>query len=481
MGVMFDKPVEVRGQPELDITVGTQTVTLRYISLTRENTVLNFAGPVHSSWEDRDGISVAEDSLDATGADITAKVGGHDAVVTHAAVPANARWRVNFNGPTLSHIHPISFAGNDGIYHAGDKIQFAAYFTEDVTVTGTPKLEFHIASADTKQSDIEIRYAEYHSSSFNSITFEYTVVVGDTDDNGVSLPANPVDLNGGSIVDSDNNAAHLTLAASDSYGGHMVQGTDTTAPTIFRMEISSVPSSGQTYGLDDDIDVAVFFSEPVTHAGSTLDITIGSNTRTANFYTASGGRITYRYTVVAADSDSDGVSIPANAITAGSGGMKDSAHNDAVITHAAIPDDPRHMVEGTDTIAPRITSIDITSVARNGASYVVGEVIEFRVRFSEDVSVDTGTRPTLNFLIAGVINKVATFSQQNDDPDHEPSTIIFEYTVEGGDVGFIGVPANAVNVADADDIQDSADNNADLSSVAIVEINRQHVFGPGGV
>ena len=127
----------------------------------------------------------------------------------------------------------------------------------------------------------DTREAAHYSTYLNYITFEYTVTTSDNDADGVSIPANPINLNGGKITDSGYNNAILNYTGSETFGNHKVQGIDTTAPTILGVQITSTPPVVGSYTAGDIIEVAVSFSEEVTATGSTLDIEVGDNTRSA--------------------------------------------------------------------------------------------------------------------------------------------------------------------------------------------------------
>ena len=185
--------------------------------------------------------------------------------------------------------------------------------------------------------------------------------------------------------------------------------------------------------------------------------------------------------MVAADADANGVSIDADSITAGTDGVVDNAGNAANLTHAAVSDAAAHKVEGTDTTAPTITSISITSSAENGP-YKVGDKVEFTVQWSEGVSTSPSGRPTLSFLLDDTTAKTAKFSQTNLDTDHDTSKLVFEYEVEVGDMaGKIGVPANAVQLTNSANITDRAGNVGVLISAAVDRFPRQDIFGMGGL
>ena len=109
-------------------------------------------------------------------------------------------------------------------------------------------------------------------------------------------------------------ASGLTHAAAAAQSGLTVTG----------VSITSTPASGGNYVTGENIDVSVTFSTDVRVGGTEtpqLALTIGTNTRQAALQ---GGGIslppieptrTFRYTVVAADFDGDGISIAANALT----------------------------------------------------------------------------------------------------------------------------------------------------------------------
>ena len=97
------------------------------------------------------------------------------------------------------------------------------------------------------------------------------------------------------------------------------------------------------------IAVQVIFSEVIVVTGTpTLDVTIGTNTRTFSYASkgyAEPGFAVFEYTVVRADSDADGISVSANSLTVPAGAsIKDQSGNDAVVTHAALPAQADHKV-----------------------------------------------------------------------------------------------------------------------------------------
>jgi uncharacterized repeat protein (TIGR02059 family) len=104
---------------------------------------------------------------------------------------------------------------------------------------------------------------------------------------------------------------------------------DTVLPTV-----ASITGTDGTYGVGDNVNLVVNFSEAVNVQGTpTLLLETGSTDRTADYIDGTGGTaLTFRYTVQAGDAASaPGLSFKAaNSLTFGSNGMiKDAALNTA--------------------------------------------------------------------------------------------------------------------------------------------------------
>jgi len=88
-------------------------------------------------------------------------------------------------------------------------LNFTVTASESVTVTGTPRIAIDVGGTT--------RYATYASGTGSAaLTFSYAVQAGDFDANGIAL-ASPLQLNGGSIVDSVGNpASNLAFTLPDT-------------------------------------------------------------------------------------------------------------------------------------------------------------------------------------------------------------------------------------------------------------------------
>ena len=91
--------------------------------------------------------------------------------------------------PTVTGVALASYPEANGTYMLGDTIEVTVTFDEPVRVTGTPQLLLRVGNHD--------RTARYHHGMGQALLFAYTVVEDDADNDGVSIAANQLSLNGG--------------------------------------------------------------------------------------------------------------------------------------------------------------------------------------------------------------------------------------------------------------------------------------------
>ena len=102
-------------------------------------------------------------------------------------------------------------------YRAGERIEVSVTFSAPVTVTGTPTIGLEVGP--------ETRPAAYFTSTApNVLLFSYPVASGDTDEDGIAVPANGILLAGGTIVDAQGGAAGLGHDAVAADAAHKVNG-----------------------------------------------------------------------------------------------------------------------------------------------------------------------------------------------------------------------------------------------------------------
>ncbi len=124
---------------------------------------------------------------------------------------------IDSTSPTISSITFTSSPGADSIYGAGEILTATLGFSETVTVTGSPRIPIQ---------GLTSKFLTYASGGGTpTLTFTYVVSAGDVDRNGISIFADSLSLNSGSITDSTLNSATLTHAAISNSLSLQVDGS----------------------------------------------------------------------------------------------------------------------------------------------------------------------------------------------------------------------------------------------------------------
>ncbi|MHB1090829.1 MAG: hypothetical protein ACYC0U_07200, partial [Ilumatobacteraceae bacterium] len=278
----------------------------------------------------------------------------------------------------------VSSSTADGAYKAGDLVSIQVTFTNPATVTGVPQLQLETGTTD--------RLVNYSSGSGTTVlTFVYTVQAGDTSADLDYLSTTALTLNGGTISNSTTTVdqANLTLAtpgAAGSLGANKAIVIDTTAPTV--TGVSSSTANG-TYGVGAAVSIQVTFSEAVTVAVATPQLTLetGTTDRTVNYTSGSTTTVlTFTYTVQAGDTSADLDYLATTSLALNGATIRDTALNNAVLTLVA-PGAANSLGANKsiviDTTVPSVTNVTSTT---NG-TYGVGVVVGIQVTFSGAVTV----------------------------------------------------------------------------------------------
>ena len=257
--VTFSERVLATGAPQVELDIGGTARIARYGQLAGGRTIdpkvqgvanptLVFGYTVQEGDVDSDGISIGENKVALNGGTI-ADEADNAAVLTHSAVAADAGHKVDApdtTAPTVSSLAITSSAGDDSTYAIGDSVRVTVTFSEDVTadVGGTLQLLVELDVGGTA------RNADYHSSDSSVVVFNYTVASGDEDADGISISADKISLDDGTIRDGAGNDATLTHSAVAADAAHKVDGV--------RPAFSSARTS------PDGTKVIVTFSEDTT-------------------------------------------------------------------------------------------------------------------------------------------------------------------------------------------------------------------------
>ncbi|OWW20686.1 DUF4347 domain-containing protein [Noviherbaspirillum denitrificans] len=312
--ITFDDSVTVTGTDStLGLTIGSNARAAAYQSKTADSVTYRYT--VQAGDNDADGIAIGAVTLNTT---TIRDVAGNDAALSLTGhLPSTAAVLVDTAAPAVSGNIAVPA---DGAYRSGQVLAFTVSFDENVTVTGTDStLAITVGST--------VRQAAYASKTANSVTYQYTVVDGETDADGIAVGA--VTLNTSTIRDAANNDADLTLT------GHLLSTAsvlvDTTAPTV--ASVSSDIANG-TYKAGDVVAIKVTFNEAVSATGTPqLTLETGTTDRVANYGSGSGtGTLVFNYTVQAGDTSADLDYLSTAALSLNGGTIGDLAGNAATLT-----------------------------------------------------------------------------------------------------------------------------------------------------
>ncbi len=275
--------------------------------------------------------------------------------------------------PTVSSVAISSATGiQNNFLNVGDVITASVTMSENVTVTGTPQLALSIGGT--------IVQANYSAGSGTSqLTFTYTILSTQTDTDGISIAANSLALNGGTIQDTVENVATITHSAVGANANYKV---DTTVPTVSSVAISSASGVQNSFlNVGDVVTATVTMSEIATVTSTPqLTLNIGGTDVLADYSSGSGTtQLKFTYTIQAGQTDADGISIAANSLALNSGTITDLASNTATITHTLVGNSASYKVDTTAPLAPTIGSLSDTALK-------VGETTSFTLVFGESVS-----------------------------------------------------------------------------------------------
>ena len=401
---------------------------------------------------------------------------------------ASAQTEEDTTAPTVSSVAVTNDTGDDGVYGIGDRIEVTVTFSENVAILGNPQLELTIGNS--------ARNAAYRSTTGSSVVFSYTVAVGDSDTDGISIAADKINLKGGAIKDLSGNSADLSHSAVATQSGHKVDGI---RPTITGVYYESATSAQDAHTVGTNLSVFAYFSENVYvggYPGPRMKLNFEGTSKSADFWGAipqcerticvsgpgkrRGIKLAFYYEIVRGDLDLDGVAVDANSLVLNGGRIRDGAGNDAVLTHSAVAEDPDHIVDG---VPPTIRSVVITSNPGSDNTYGVGDTIEVTVTFSESVRVPQWfgsgevRMPRLELNIGGAARSARTHERASITG----TAVVFQYTVQDGDDDADGISVGANKLSlNRGTITDDYDccpgaNNADLHHSAVADDSRHKV------
>ncbi len=221
---------------------------------TRQGHLTNFSYIVAEGDHDANGFAIPANAVSLNGGAIK-DAAGNTANLDHAAVADDPRGIIDAVGPTISSIAITSDAGDDNTYGPGDAIMIQVTFSELLTINGG--IESGRIPAVALTLGDNTRAATFRTVSGTTLGFSYTVRPDDEDTDGISIPANPIILNGSTILDranpdGRNNPADLTYAGLPAAASHKVSPSSPKGSSQQQdgISIKGLPMVGKTLSID---------------------------------------------------------------------------------------------------------------------------------------------------------------------------------------------------------------------------------------
>ncbi len=349
----------------------------------------------------------------------------------------------------------------NGTYTVGDIITLTVTFSEVVDVTGSPLLQLETGTTD--------RFATFTGGSgTDTLTFSYTVELGDSSPDLDALSASALTLNGGTIQDVDGNHAILTLAAPGSPASlaakkNLVIDTSNAVllPTI---SLSLTPSSVLENGASNL--VYTFTRTGATTNPLTVNYAINGTATNGSDYGLIGSSVTFAAgsatATVTVDPTGDAVLEPDESVS---------------LTLSA---DPAYLIGTPDAITGTISNDDAASFSISDVSIVEGDsgtsLAVFTVTLSNAVAGgasvsyatadNTASAGSDYIATAGTLNFTGTAGEQrtvsvtiNGDMEVEPNESFFLN---------LSAPTNGVTLADGQGIGTITNDDAGNSDPVFV-------------
>ncbi len=468
--VVFNRRVVVDtagGTPQLELTIGTTRRRADIdASRTRARTGLEFTYTVQPADLDSDGTSIAANALTLNGGAIKASIDTATAAeLTHAPVGAATTQKVD-GRPRIVRMEffasPLYSAPPNAVYKLGELFWIRAHFDQMLTKTGQPRVPL-VVGTDTLQVAARPALGPQR----RMVVFPFAVPPGVKDPDGVSIPSGSLDLNGGTLKAADGitNARlnHNGLAADADF---KVDGNLTPTPRVRVSLANSSPANGETFTRGEKIQLRAIFHKQVVVTGKPqLELKIGTQTRRLAAKSSNSWGPTFEYVVQAEDRDADGISVPANALSAPRGVTIRALADNSVaadLSHDSVPTDPSRKVDGSRTEAPRVQSIVFSPNSATDSTYTRHERFYVNVRFDRDVAVAKTTGGPRLALTIGGSTRYATYAYSSAT---EPSLQVFTYVVQqtDRDTDGISIAANSLSANGATITLASDTVAADLS------------------
>ena len=405
--------------------------------------------------------------------------------------------------PTVSTVAITSDPGTDDTYATGDTITVTVTFSEAVTVTGTPRITLDIGG--------QPRYAGYSGDGTSAAAqaFSYTALVSDQDADGVSVLANSLALDGGTILATDDSAAAALAHSAMSFADHKVDTEVVLVSNLRQTESSDTvtisASESYSYVVTANVNASVGLSLSevtldVKTPSDTLDVTVRAVSQNTDYqvYTYTGsvataGLRTFTLDTLGAKYGNLSIATRASSLdfqllieASGTGtvelaGTTTSAEDTESLSgwNLSFPGRlggvavtiPKIRLEGYPVGIPYLLYGDVISSPRDGTAYTAGERIEILFVFSKYIEHPEIMSVPL-WLGAGAQRQREAMLVSVTYTGTLGSAYLYAYTVESQDADNDGIYIPANPFGDNEDADIALEGNSSIPADALLAENQ---------
>ncbi|MCK5111585.1 MAG: YbhB/YbcL family Raf kinase inhibitor-like protein [Arcobacteraceae bacterium] len=302
-----------------------------------------------------------------------------------------------------------------------EEINVRVVFDQDVIVDKTPNIIIALHKLDGTIVEKMATFKDGNNSKV--LNFIYKIQEGDIYKKGISIPQGSISLNGGYIKLISSNEANINYSEVVLNNNIII---DSSLTSITSIDISSNPGNDQTYTTDDEIIFKVKFTDLINIIDTNnikLKFILDGVIKEAIYKNGDGSdTIFFTYTVGLNDRDTNGISIPVNAITTS------SFSGSTVSISEAVADNLAHKVSTAKSVIK-----DIYFKINPSIYYKTQDTITAILEFNENITVALGTKkPTIDLKLGDKVVK-ALYDKTRDDK------LYFNYIVQDTDTENSGV------------------------------------------
>jgi hypothetical protein len=434
--VTFDRTVDISGSPYIGITLESSTTAKQatFVSALGSNGVTTATfrySPVPGDF-DTNGITIAN-VISQNGGNIYSDNTTHGLYFPYLlTVPTTTEVLVGAVQPQVTSVtknldttNPIwgTTSSPDNYWIIDQELLITLGFNTAMFVnqtSGAPTLTLNFSSGT--------KYATYYSGGDGqtSLVFRYVIESGDLDTDGTINIGNIV-LNGGTITDSVNTNALLTMPSSaNSLATTYVDGV---RPTISSV---TAPSNG-TYSTvnSSSMQFTIVWSEAVRYTSSPVNLVVTIGSTPTNFTSSNSNTTTYTHRPGSLSTLNDNDGVVVTSPLTGAGVIKDLRGNSASNLTFSPPTTSSIFV---DTTLPSISS----TTPPAAGTYNTGDILNFSVTFSEAMTV-TGT-PRI------AVNLDSGTAYANYTSGTGTNNLTFTYTVASLETDTNGISISSISL-----------------------------------